>query len=106
MAAKQKISVSLPAVLLAEIDRDHAGPALPSRSAVIEAALRSWLREQREAGIEAYYRALAADERGEDLDWAELGMEAFQATARREERLRPVASAVGSRGRKRRGPRS
>lgn len=79
MSTKRKISVTVQASLLREVDR-AAGPL--SRSAVFEQALSSWLRHQRQArldqAIEDYYRSLADDERREDAEWATLADETIR----------------------------
>ena len=71
MQGKTKVSVSVQARLLREVDR-VAGEA--SRSAIFDQALAHWLRERRrvqlERDIEAYYHSLGATERAEDDAWA------------------------------------
>jgi metal-responsive CopG/Arc/MetJ family transcriptional regulator len=74
MSSKAKISITVASGLLEEVD-ELAG--IGGRSAIIEAALASWLRAQRkqrlESDIERYYRGLTAEEALEDRDWAETG---------------------------------
>jgi Arc/MetJ-type ribon-helix-helix transcriptional regulator len=88
-----KISVSLPVALIEEVDRSVGQKRYRSRSAVVEASLRSWAREQRDAESEEYYRSFTAEERAEALEWAELGYEAFRRTAEREERMRSAPAS-------------
>jgi metal-responsive CopG/Arc/MetJ family transcriptional regulator len=74
MPGKTKVSVSVEASLLKEVDR-VAGKM--SRSAVFEQALASWVRQRRQReldhAIEHYYRSLSLAERAEDDRWAALG---------------------------------
>lgn len=74
MPAKVKISVTVAAELVEEVD-GLAGRG--GRSAVFEEALESWLRQRRrrslDRAIEEYYRSLAAEDLDEDRGWAEFG---------------------------------
>ncbi len=74
MRAKVKISVKVAAELVEEVD---GLAARGGRSAVLEEALESWLRQRRrrslDRAIEEYYRSLAAADLDEDRGWAELG---------------------------------
>jgi metal-responsive CopG/Arc/MetJ family transcriptional regulator len=76
MQTKRKVSVTVEAALLDEIDR-YAGSL--SRSTIFEQALMSWLRQQRQADLnqatERYYRSLGKSEQSEDTEWAVLGDE-------------------------------
>lgn len=76
MPTKRKVSVTVEAALLEEIDR-RAGSL--SRSTIFEQALMSWLRQQKQVSLdqatERYYRSLGKSERAEDAEWAALGDE-------------------------------
>jgi metal-responsive CopG/Arc/MetJ family transcriptional regulator len=76
MQVKTKVSVTVAAGLLREVDR-IAGKR--GRSAVFEEALSSWLRRRRQAeldrAIESYYRSLSDAEHSEDDQWARIGEE-------------------------------
>ena len=76
MQVKRKVSITVQADLLEEVDR-VAGKL--SRSAVFEQALVSWLRRHRQANldqaIEHYYRSLTEADSSEDAEWAALGDE-------------------------------
>ena len=79
MQAKRKVSVTVQAELLDELDRVTKGS---NRSAVFEEALESWLRARRQRvldrSIEAYYVSLGEAEQLEDAAWASLGDETFR----------------------------
>ena len=70
---KARVSVTVDRVLLRRCDRVAQGA---SRSQVFEQALASWLRDRRQATLEAeierYYSSLSAEERAEDSAWAGL----------------------------------
>lgn len=74
MHPKRKVSISIAADLLDELDR-RAGSG--ARSAVFEQALEHWLRERRrlalDRAIESYYRSMPEAERREDEAWASVG---------------------------------
>ena len=74
---KHKVSVSLPADLVAWIDRQVARRRSATRSGVVEQAVRSWARRSSAKDIEdataAYYQAMSASERAEDAEWSRLG---------------------------------
>jgi metal-responsive CopG/Arc/MetJ family transcriptional regulator len=76
MPTKRKVSVTVEAELLEEVDR-LAGSL--SRSTVFEQALMIWLRRQRQVSLdqatERYYRSLGKSEQAEDAEWAALGDE-------------------------------
>jgi metal-responsive CopG/Arc/MetJ family transcriptional regulator len=67
---KQKVCVSLPADLVAQIDDQARQRARGSRSAMMELWLRRGARAQAEADLRgqviAYYSSLDADERAEE----------------------------------------
>lgn len=74
---RAKLSISIPAEIVADLDRSVRSKRYRSRSAAIEAALQQWARKERDAEIEAYYAAETAEERRESIEWAELGYEAL-----------------------------
>jgi len=84
VSKKAKVAVSLNRELLGRIETLRtARPDRPSRSRVVEEALEKWCQEQRRAEIEreieAYYRALGAEERSEERQWGETAAEAADA---------------------------
>lgn len=87
---KAKLSVTVAADLVADIDRSVDGKRFRSRSAVVEAALARWLRQERDRDIDAYYDAQPAAERLEDLEWAHLGREALTGKAARRPTKQPA----------------
>jgi Arc/MetJ-type ribon-helix-helix transcriptional regulator len=92
-AAKAKISVTVDAGVVAQIDRGVRARRYRSRSAAIEAALEQWARverrRERDAEIEAYYVGMTAAERDEDRRWAELGATALGEVERADEKHAP-----------------
>ncbi len=86
MSSKAKVSVTVAARLLEEVDRLAGGGG---RSAIFEAALESWLRSRRKAAldddVERYYRALSGEELSEDRAWAEIGDAIWDPYGRRSE---------------------
>ena len=79
--AKTKLSVSLAAQLVRQLDRSVEAKRYRSRSAAIETALRAWAardrRLQSDAAIEAYYGGLTSGERDEDKIWADFATREF-----------------------------
>lgn len=93
---KAKISVTVNADLIAQIDRGVRARRYLSRSAAIELALERWAREergrQRDAEIEAYYGGMTDEEREEDREWSELALQGLGEIDRHEaKRPPPVA---------------
>ena len=78
---KHKVSVSLPADLVAWIDRQVARRRSTTRSGVVEQAVRSWARRSSAKDIEnatiAYYQGMTSSERAEDEAWSRLGEAGF-----------------------------
>ncbi len=69
---KAKLSVTLDVNLLEEIDRCvEARAKYRSRSAVIEDAVKVWLRAKRTAEARAYYENQSEEERDSEQAWAE-----------------------------------
>jgi Arc/MetJ-type ribon-helix-helix transcriptional regulator len=77
VAQKSRLSVTVAKDVLDDVERCLRAGAFRSRSAIVEAALRTWATRQREAEIHAYYDGLSSKEHAEDLDWAKLGSEAM-----------------------------
>ena len=79
---KHKVSVSLPADLVAWIDRQVARKRSRTRSGVVEQAVRSWARRSSTKDIEnatvAYYQAMTSAEHDEDASWSSLGDATFR----------------------------
>jgi metal-responsive CopG/Arc/MetJ family transcriptional regulator len=67
-----KVTLTLPAELLAVVDDYVASHSDVTRSGVCAEALRGWLQARQEAEIAQYYRALSDEERAEDAAWASL----------------------------------
>ncbi len=69
-SSKVKVSVSLPAELVARVDREVRGRPGASRSAVVEEWLRHGARLKTEddlrAAVVAYYRELLPEEKAEE----------------------------------------
>lgn len=86
MSARTKVSVSLPAELVKQVDRGVRSRRFLSRSAAIEEALRLMERAERDREIEAYYAGRSRAEREEERAWGEVGAEALAISARREAR--------------------
>ena len=78
---KVKISVTIDADLLAEIDRYTANSDGQTRSSVIESWLRRGARKQAALKLEkdtiAYYQSLTAEQREEDNEWSEASSRQF-----------------------------
>ena len=74
---RHKVSLSLPADLVAWIDRQAARKRGETRSGVVERAVRGWARRAAAKDIEdatvAYYQAMTATEHEEDEAWSRLG---------------------------------
>ena len=81
---KHKVSLSLPADLVAWIDRQVARKRGRTRSGVVEHAVRGWARRAAAKDIEeatvAYYQAMTSAEREEDDVWSRLGGTAWRST--------------------------
>ncbi len=79
---KHKVSLSLPADLVAWIDRQAARKRGETRSGVVEQAVRNWAKRSAAKDIEdatvAYYQAMTPSERKEDEAWARLGETTFR----------------------------
>lgn len=103
--AKAKISVTVAAELVAQIDRGVRARRYLSRSAAIETALQRWAREERrrqtDAEIEAYYSGMTDEEREEDRQWTELAHASLDEIARRDERSGGPAPRAAKRRRAR-----
>jgi metal-responsive CopG/Arc/MetJ family transcriptional regulator len=73
---KVKVTASLDAELIENIDEFLKESRDRSRSQLIEEALRMWQQEQKrqeiESQIEEYYHSLSNKERKEDRDWSEI----------------------------------
>ncbi len=73
---KVKVTASLDAELIENIDEFLKKSGDRSRSQLIEEALRMWQQEQKrqeiESQIEEYYLSLSNKEREEDRDWSEI----------------------------------
>ncbi len=79
-APKTKITVTLSPDVVRQLDALLGAPEAPSRSQLVEEALRRWLedRVQRdlERQIEEYYRSLSPAEQKEDEEWSTIATEA------------------------------
>lgn len=75
--SKVKVTASLDAELMKEIDAFLKTSSTRSRSQLIENVLRDWHRQQKkralESQIEEYYVSLSEEEREEDRQWSEIG---------------------------------
>lgn len=73
---RAKISVTLSAEVVRQLETLSDTPEAPSRSRLVEEALRRWLEEraQRELGrqTEEYYRSLSPGEQEEDREWSAI----------------------------------
>jgi metal-responsive CopG/Arc/MetJ family transcriptional regulator len=73
---KVKVTASLDAELIENIDEFLKESRDRSRSQLIEEALRMWQQEQKrqeiESQVEEYYLSLSSKEREEDRDWSEI----------------------------------
>lgn len=86
MTGRTKVSVSLPAELVKQIDRGVRARRYLSRSAAIEEALRQLERAQRDRAIEAYYAGRSDADRADERAWGEVGAEALAISARADAR--------------------
>jgi metal-responsive CopG/Arc/MetJ family transcriptional regulator len=79
-APKTKITVTLSPDVVRRLDALLGSPEAPSRSQLVEEALRRWLEERAqrdlETQIEEYYRALSPAEQKEDREWSTIAAEA------------------------------
>ena len=73
-ARKVRVTATLDKGMVEALDRAAKQQRLGSRSQALEAALKHWLREQRQREIdreiEAYYRSLTPAEKREEREWA------------------------------------
>jgi metal-responsive CopG/Arc/MetJ family transcriptional regulator len=73
-ARKVRVTATLDRDMVEALDRAAKRHRLGSRSQALEAALKHWLREQRQREIdreiEAYYRSLTPSEKREERQWA------------------------------------
>jgi len=78
---RHKVSLSLPADLVAWIDRQAARQRGATRSGIVERAVRSWARRSAAKDIEdatvAYYQAMTSADHREDEAWSRLGDDTF-----------------------------
>ncbi len=75
-----RVTITLPAGLLAEVDRyvrEHPGL---SRSAVCAMAITVWLQAEQDASIERYYNDQSPAERQEDDRWRRLASQSAATT--------------------------
>lgn len=68
----EKVTLTLPADLLAVVDEYVTAHAGTTRSGVCAEALHRWLRDHQEAEIAAYYQTMSEEERAEDAAWVSL----------------------------------
>lgn len=77
---KTKITVTLSPEVVSQLDAVLQTPEAPSRSALVEQALRRWLEERVQRDIERqteeYYRALFPAEQDENKEWSTIAAEA------------------------------
>ena len=77
---KAKITVTLSPDVVRQLDGLAQAPKAPSRSQLVEEALRHWLQERLhrdlESQTEQYYRALSPTEQQEDQEWATIATQA------------------------------
>ena len=82
-SVKVKVTASLDAELVKNMDEFLKESKDRSRSQLIENALRKWQKEQRrqkiESQIEEYYLSLSHEEREEDRTWGEIADQSAQA---------------------------
>ena len=75
-SVKVKVTASLDAELVKDIDEFLKESSDRSRSQLIEDALRKWQQEQKrqeiESQVEEYYLSLSKKERNEDRNWGEI----------------------------------
>lgn len=73
---KLKITVTLSADLVQELDALTDASKAGSRSRLVEEVLRAWLHQRAEKDLErqteAYYRSLTPDEEKEDRQWSKI----------------------------------
>ncbi len=73
LLVKEKVTVSIDPRLIAAVNREVRTHHAPSRSAVVEEALRLWQREQRrhaiESGVAEYYQSRSPKEKQDDKAW-------------------------------------
>ena len=71
-----RVTATLDKGMVEALDRTAKQQRLGSRSQALEAALKHWLREQRQREIdreiEAYYRSLTPAEKREEREWAKF----------------------------------
>ena len=74
--SKVKVTASLDAELVCDIDKFLKNYKTGSRSQLIEDVLRNWHHDQKkreiERQIEEYYLSLSKEEREEDRNWNEI----------------------------------
>jgi Arc/MetJ-type ribon-helix-helix transcriptional regulator len=63
--SKEKLSVTVPAELIADVDRAVKRRRYPSCSAAVAAALEGWARAERDLEWDEYYRGASDQERRE-----------------------------------------
>jgi len=75
-ARRVRVTATLDKGMVEALDRTAKQQRLGSRSQALEAALKHWLREQRQREIdresEAYYRSLTPAEKREEREWAKF----------------------------------
>lgn len=75
-ARKVRVTATLDRGVVEALDRAAKQHGLDSRSRALEAALKHWLREQRQREIdreiEAYYRSLTPAEKREHKEWTDF----------------------------------
>lgn len=75
-APKSKVTVTLSADVIHQLDAILNTPEGGSRSRLVEEAVRQWLhdhaRRELEHQVEQYYRALSEDECKEDRQWSRI----------------------------------
>ena len=73
---KSKITVTLSNDIVRQIDKLLDSPEAPSRSQLVEEAVRRWLRDQSQEELERqteeYYLSLSERERNEDRQWSKI----------------------------------
>ncbi|MCZ7625537.1 MAG: ribbon-helix-helix protein, CopG family [candidate division NC10 bacterium] len=81
-ASKSKVTVTISADVVRQLDAILSAPDAGSRSQLVEEALRQWLRDhtrrELEDRVEQYYRSLSEDERTEDRQWSQIAAESAQ----------------------------
>lgn len=75
-ARRIRVTATLDKGMVEALDRAAKEHRFGSRSQALEAALKHWLREQRQREIdrevEAYYRSLTPGEKREEREWAQF----------------------------------